>query len=125
RDEMDEAADPAARVLRHDQDALRIVPEGVHRHREPALGPAAAPLRGDTSDLAAQVGVHVPDGERAHGEARLAEPAHRLAHLADRPPLERELRWTHDRLVAEVHGVEAELAVERNERLARAECGDA
>ena len=48
----------------------------------------------------------------------------RLAHLPDRPALEREGPRLDDSLVAEVDGAQAELAPERQQALARAQRGD-
>src|SRR5205085_958364 len=86
--------------------------------------PATSPLRRHTGDLAAQVGVDIVDGKRSHRVAGFPQPRDRLPHLADRPSVERELRGPDDRLVAEVHGVEAETAIERNELRTRTERRD-
>ena len=54
-------------------------------------------------------------------EARLGQPRHRLAHLADRTALEREAADVDDRLVPDVHRVEPEPLVQRAQALAGAE----
>src|SRR2546421_5663185 len=122
---MEEAADSAPGVLGEDEHALRVVPERVHRHREAALGPTAAPLRRDARNLAPEIGIDLLHTERPYGEPGFAQPGHGLAHLANRGSLERELGRTDNRLVAEVDGMEAETAIQRYELPAGPERGNA
>src|SRR5205823_3954561 len=56
--------------------------------------------------------------------ARLLEPVHRLPHLADRSPLEREGPRVDDRLVAVVERMETVRGVERQAAFRRAEDRD-
>src|SRR5581483_8410257 len=57
--------------------------------------------------------------------AGIAQPGHGLAHLADRAALEAERARVDDGLVSEVERAQADLLVERQQPLRRAERGKA
>ena len=97
--------------------------EAVHRHREAALGPAAAPLLRDRAKFVRKPRLDVPNLDHARAIALALEPRDGLPHLADRPSLEREVARDHDRLVPEVDRLEAHGRVERKQPLARREDG--
>ena len=74
----------------------------VERHREAALRLAAQPRAADALDLAPLLERQLARAHDAGAVAGLLQAGDRLAHLADRPALEREARRMHDRLVADV-----------------------
>src|SRR5205823_1692135 len=98
--------------------------ERVQRHRETALRLVAAPVEGDLVQLATQLGIDRARRRDAHRIAGLAQPVHRLPHLADRAALKRERRRLDQRLVAVVEGMEAVRAVEAEPPLRGAEDRD-
>ena len=80
----------------------------VERHREAALRLAAQPRAADALDLAPLLERQLARAHDARGVAGLLQARDRLAHLADRPALEREARRMHDRLVADVDRAQAD-----------------
>ena len=109
-----------------DEDRLAVTEaeERVERHHEAALGRAAAPRARDVLELGAQVAVDLARCEHARAVARPLETVHRLADLADRPTVERELLDVDQRLVAVVERVQAVRGVEGEPALRRAEDRD-
>ena len=107
---MEEAAHVALAVAGDSDDRVVLVrtSEPLERHREAAFVDARAPGRRDALELGHRLVGHV--GERLHREGvpRFLDPGHRLAHLADRPALEREPRRLDDGLVTEVEAPQPE-----------------
>ena len=85
--------------------------EVVDRHREAALGLVAAPRRRDGRELVLELGRDVVGGDDAERVAGLLEPRDRLAHLADRAALERELLRPQHGLLPDRDRLEAERAI--------------
>ena len=75
RHELQEAADGAVGRRRDGQHRVGVEEQRVHRHREAALGPVAAPLLGDGAELGAQRLVGVGGREDAHHVARPSRAA--------------------------------------------------
>ena len=75
-------------------------------------------------ELGPQPGLDLAGVEHLGRVTGRLEPVHRLAHLADRPALEREGRDVDHRLVAVVDGEEPVAAVEVEQTLGRAEDRD-
>ncbi len=116
---MEEAADPAVCSLGEREHGAGDV-KVVDRHREPAFGLATAPRGGDGFEVGLERRADLLCSDDAERIAGLAEPRDRLAHLADRAPLERELLRQQHRLLPHRHGFEPELAVPLEVLLGRA-----
>ena len=121
--EVQEAARLAGRVAGDDVEIVALPIDGGagERHRVPGLAAVAAPARGDLGDARRE---RLVDRTAAHGLGAVAlalEPGHRLPHLADRAPLEREGCRIHDGFVARVVGAQSGVAPEREALRARAQ----
>src|SRR5204863_233874 len=81
----------------------------VHRHREAALGRSAKPSLGHRLELAERTLVELGQLAELSRVAALLQPCHGLAHLADRPALERKVGGFDDGLVTDVEGAQARL----------------
>ncbi len=109
---MEEAADrPHVGLGDGERRAGRV--EVVHRHRETALGLVAAPCLRHLVELRATSAIDVVRGDDAEAVAGLLQTRHRLPHLADRPPFERELARNEHCLVADRNRAHAEALVAR------------
>src|SRR5205085_5450031 len=86
-----------------------------------ALGLARPPAVGNVLELAQLALLELVHLGDRRGEASLLEPGDRLAHLADRPPLQRELARLDHGLVADVERSHALVLPERKRALAGAE----
>ncbi len=93
----------------------------VERHREAALGLAAQPGAADALDLAPLLDRQLARAHHARRVPGLVQARDRLAHLADRPALEREARRVHDGLVAHVDRAQADRVPVGEVRLGDAE----
>src|SRR4029077_5586031 len=103
-------ADPAVRVLGESEHRPGDM-EVVDRHREAALGLATTPRRRDAVELVLERRTDLLGRDDAEGVPRFAEPRDRLAHLADRTPLERERLRPQHRLLPDRDGLESQAAV--------------
>ena len=88
RHELQEAADDAVGADRDREHRVGVGEQRVHRHREPTLGPRAAPFFGDAAQLALQRLVGVRRREHAHLVPAFLETRDGLPHLADRTAVE-------------------------------------
>ena len=123
---MEEARRRARPGPADDEERVLVVEpeERVERHHEASLRLGAAPLARDPLELAAQVLADLSRPQHLGAVAGALEPVDRLAHLADRPALERERRRLDHRLVAVVEGMQAVRPVEREPVLRGAEDRD-
>ena len=103
-DELQQAPDPSV-LARGDEDRVRVegVGRAAQRHREAALGLAAAPGRRVREDGPALVRGEVGHAAYPGVVARPPDATHHLADVAHRAALEGEVRDLEDRLVAELH----------------------
>ena len=99
---MEEPGRRALLVEADDEDGTLVVEpeERVERHHEAPLGRVAAPRPGNLLELRAVVRVDLSGVQHPGREAGALQAMHRLAHLADRPSVEREARGVDHRLVA-------------------------
>ena len=102
-------ANPAVAVVAEREHGVAVVGvlHVVEGHREAALRLAVQP--GVAHACRSRRAARSAQLARAHdaaGVAGLAQARDRLAHLADRPALERERGRPHDRLVADVQGAQ-------------------
>ena len=72
----------------HDRVTLVLPAQGVQRHREPALGPATAPVARDAFELGRRRLVDRGHVAQLCPIAGLLEPCDGLAHFANRPSFE-------------------------------------
>src|SRR6516165_4135208 len=120
---MEHSADLTLAVARdhHERVVVVLALERVHRHREAPLRRASPSALDNRLDLPDGVRIERPQPAQLRLVAGLAQPRDRLADLADRPPLEREPPELDDRLVPQIDRPQAQLLVERAERLTGAE----
>ncbi len=123
---MQEAGRLAAPGEADDEDGVLVAEaeQGVERHHESALGRITTPRARDVLEFRPQRCVELARPQHPRGVARVLEPVHRLAHLADRATLEREGGGLDDGFVAVVQRMEASGGVERQEPLRGAEDRD-
>ena len=89
---------PGRRPADDEEGVLVVEPEErVERHHEAALRLGAAPFARDLLELVAQPLVDRPRPQHLGAVAGAREPVDRLAHLPDRPALERERRRSRPR----------------------------
>src|SRR5919204_6961046 len=95
----------------------------AERHREAALSPSAPPERRHVLELREFVRAEGAEFCDADAVSGTFESADRLAHLANRPPLERETVRLHDCLVPDVEGAKPGLPVQGQQLLADSDRG--
>src|SRR6266516_312496 len=111
---MQEAIRPPVGPKADDEDRILVpeLEELVQGHREPALRLAPTPLSKDRLEPLPQAGTDLARPQDLGAIARPLEPVDGLAHLPDRPSLEREGAGLDHRLVAVVERVQAMLAIQ-------------
>src|SRR6266545_694212 len=87
---MQETADLPVLAARDHEERFAVPEELVHRHREAALRPAPTPFFGDFLQLLAQRGRDLALRKHDGSVTGAPQAMSGLAHLPDRPALERE-----------------------------------
>jgi hypothetical protein len=85
---------------------------------KPRSHAAGEPALGHAFELAERALVELGQLGKLGRIAALLEPRDRLAHLPNRPALEREAACLDDRFIADVEGAQPRLAPERNQAFA-------